>query len=572
MNRKAAGALLLALAGLVFWSAAGQAKALTPAPPEARVVFSNGGRILVMNADGSDRQVIFGKGRNPRNDLLGAIEPAVSPDGEKIVFGFRRQARYEKLVDVWVINADGSEARKLLTSTAKVKYGDPDFGPDGRVVAALFRKKARLADARIFTMNADGKARKVIFRLKQRFRPWVGWKSLAEPSISPDGTKLLYLLDPGYDGTFFEDGLGNDLRVLNIARGRSRQLAEDSLGGSWSPDGKRVVFSQVDDRGDNDFCWNSGYDYQCQQFSRLRTIRADGTGERDLTRGLADERSPDWSADGRIVFQSARGTKREIAETTELWSVRPNGKCLTRLTNGSPASLAPVWSDSPRADSRPVACGARPPGPNQEVRPMPASISGVEDLWLGPRFQNLMLTQAEASAGGSQFLYGDCGLLKTSGCGREVMIYNEHVCQYRGYAATFLGSGAVQHQRGIPLVRSLRPGRETPPFTLGFSGRSVFSMIGGSGIGDRRDQHRREIDAMRVVGTGPVAGDLPAARIPAADIRTMKRVNRIYERTGSVKRTANTLGRRGIFVRANLRFAREYDRGHYTPIKCPQRH
>ena len=67
-----------------------------------------------MDADGSDREVLFGKDRLPDNRGFGAIEPAVSPDGQKIVFGFRREAGYEALIDIWIMNSDGSGARKLL--------------------------------------------------------------------------------------------------------------------------------------------------------------------------------------------------------------------------------------------------------------------------------------------------------------------------------------------------------------------------------------------------------------------------------------------------------------------------
>ena len=181
----------------------------------------------------------------------------------------------------------------------------------------------------------------------------------------------------------------------------------------------------------------------------------------------------------------------------------------------------------------------------------------------------MLLADVEVDRESSSFFYGDCGAIPTSRCGRELLIANEDICVAKGYAAALIGSGAIQEQRGIPVFRSIKPGRETPAFTIGFSGRKIFYIIGGSGVGDRKLQHRKEINALRQVGAGFREGDLPAPRIPAGDIKVMKRVERIYKRTGSVVRTAKILDRGGYFVRSNLRFARVYKAaGGYRTVNC----
>jgi hypothetical protein len=48
----------------------------------------------------------------------------------------------------------------------------------------------------------------------------------------------------------------------------------------------------------------------------------------------------------------------------------------------------------------------------------------------------------------------------------------------------------------------------------------------------------------------------------------MRRVERVYDRTGSVARTANLLDRGAPFVRHNLRFARIYKRENYQTVNC----
>jgi hypothetical protein len=560
-------AFLALSAGVASLGSATPASAAEKEP--ARIVFSNGGRILSMNADGTDRKVLFGENREPRNDGLGAIEPAVSPDGNQIVFGFRHESGYEDLIDVWSMNIDGGGVEKLLTSSKSLRYGDPDFTPSGRIVVAAFSQHDSHAVAMVFTMDAEGSSGKTILRLKQRRRPWQSFSRFAEPTISPDGKKLLYLLDPGYDGTFFDDGYASELRVLNLSTGRSRLVTDHSLGGDWSPDGKRIVFSKVDFEGDEDFCWTARDD--CFDFSQLQIVNADGTGARALTshqKGIADERSPDWAVPGRIAFQSARGPGHEIAETTEIWSITPDGRCLTRLTNGSPASLAPVFAGPEGKVTRPAGCGAKPPGPNREMGAPAGAASGGMNFWLGRSFRRVLLSDATREPGESAFFYGDCGAIPASGCGRELIIYNIGICQATGYAPGLISSRAAQWQRGVPVVKSLKPGRETPALTIGLAGRTVFIIMGGSGVGDRKQQHRLEIDSLRSVGTKSADSDLPDPLIPTRDVRVMRRVERVYDRTGSVARTANLLDRGAPFVRHNLRFARIYKRENYQTVNC----
>jgi TolB protein len=73
--------------------------------------------------------------------------------------------------------------------------------------------------------------------------------------------------------------------------------------------------------------------------AEIFTVNSDGSGERKVTHvasGIIDG-EPDWGPDGsRIVFQRCGG-----GEPCQLWSVRPNGRGLNRLSPSCPRGSGP---------------------------------------------------------------------------------------------------------------------------------------------------------------------------------------------------------------------------------------
>ena len=102
---------------------------------------------------------------------------------------------------------------------------------------------------------------------------------------------------------------------------------------AWSPDGTRIVFQ----RDLNPVRGKVNYD--------LFTIAADGTDERRLTdsRGV-DDLQPNWSSRGRIAFTSDRD-----GDDLEIYTMRPDGSQVRRLTSNKLDDEFPNWSPNGRA-------------------------------------------------------------------------------------------------------------------------------------------------------------------------------------------------------------------------------
>jgi Tol biopolymer transport system component len=119
------------------WSPDGRKIAFSRSPP-----FAGAGHgIYIMNADGSGITSVT-EGSASVSDQ----EPAWSPDGSRIAFARATGGQ----LDIYVMNVDGSQARKLSNSAGN--DGSPAWSPDGTKIAF----SAQLGDNEIYVINADG--------------------------------------------------------------------------------------------------------------------------------------------------------------------------------------------------------------------------------------------------------------------------------------------------------------------------------------------------------------------------------------------------------------------------------
>jgi len=103
--------------------------------------------IWIMNSDGSDNRQLSSPG-------VFNTFPAYSSDGKDIVFSSTRDGPLE----IYLMNPDGSNMRRLTNSTSSVFNAAPSWTPDGRIVYYSNKGGSR----KIYVMNRDGSAQAML--------------------------------------------------------------------------------------------------------------------------------------------------------------------------------------------------------------------------------------------------------------------------------------------------------------------------------------------------------------------------------------------------------------------------
>ncbi|HET9421205.1 MAG TPA: hypothetical protein VFO49_08710 [Nocardioides sp.] len=140
----------------------------------------------------------------------------------------------------------------------------------------------------------------------------------AAPSPSPSPLQLTPVDATDLDGTIaystvLDESSSDDVFVLELDGGHGEPLRltdgpAKEFDPALSPDGAQIAY-RVNQRADSDE-------------ADIWVMRVDGTGRRNLTRSPEDLNwAPTWSADGRIVYASQRGSPGQ----PRLWSMAADG-------------------------------------------------------------------------------------------------------------------------------------------------------------------------------------------------------------------------------------------------------
>lgn len=237
-------------------------------PHGASLALDTCDHLATMRADGSGRHELPRFSQPEQADGLyfaHDLEPAWSPDGERLVFVSRTGyddgfESYESRRLV-VMNADGSEPRELPGQDVH----DPQWSSRGLI--AFSSQPPRQGQPAIWTIRPDGSGlRRVIGRAGQ-------------PTWSPDGRRIAFTRPRLGDAPFRTIGTriciaaANGKRVRTVARG---------FDPAWSPDGKRLAFIQARLRRGDTLAW------------AIYTVRLDGSDRTLVARSRTDLAGLDW--------------------------------------------------------------------------------------------------------------------------------------------------------------------------------------------------------------------------------------------------------------------------------------
>jgi len=294
-------------------------------PPPGTIAFSRtnlvdyGSQIHSITTDGSgDMQL------TNADAFTAPGSPIWRPDGALLAFGQNVESQTgDAHYELYTMQPDGTDVRQV-TRLERLLI-DPDWAPDGASVAVTLPNEAglqlRVAAGEIGIVNMEDGGLRVLPLPTDGFA--------RDPSWSPDGSQLLFLLDTSsvLDDRFVEPG-DTEFWVVDVASGDGRQIfSVDAqyavLSAAWSPGSNDIAFVREDSGGSDIFVMNSA-----------------GTGLRQLTDHPAIDAEPAWSPDGEwIVFVSHRDFQ------AELYVMDADGESTTRLTEGDQETLhsSPDW-------------------------------------------------------------------------------------------------------------------------------------------------------------------------------------------------------------------------------------
>jgi Tol biopolymer transport system component len=188
-------------------------------PDGSRIVF-DAGHLFVVDVDGGDPQQLTWDGRN--------AFPSWSPDGGWIAYDSDLTVSNRT---IWIVRADGTQHTEV---GGGIGARMPTWHPDGQTLAFIHYVVGLLPSAELHVMSSRGDhIQRVSHNLTDdtfpEFSPDGGWIAYGGQVVHGDGLPQVFVI--GGDGS-----------------GAHQLTTEGGYHPSWSPDGRKIVFTRYNSR------------------------------------------------------------------------------------------------------------------------------------------------------------------------------------------------------------------------------------------------------------------------------------------------------------------------------------
>lgn len=223
-----------------IWTHAADPRTILPNPTLPPCPGNTMGEIAYVAVDPSGAQdvyvldVLSRATRRLTNDTALDGDMAWSPDGRRIAWTSGRNGQ----LNVWVMDANGSNARQLIDAAAsgQMYSSDPTWSPDGQRIAYTMPPTASDPQA-LFIVNADGSNNQLRFAHQ---------RTIAEPTWSPDGNYITFVLGDQNDSDLYSLDL-RDSTLIQLTNTPTVHEAEPK----WSPKGDELTYWGSQATGDS---------------------------------------------------------------------------------------------------------------------------------------------------------------------------------------------------------------------------------------------------------------------------------------------------------------------------------
>lgn len=240
-----------------------------PSPDGRSIAFQS-------NRDGNNEIYVInienGLEINLTNNLSNDYSPTWSPDGQQIAFVSDRDSIVLDVArDIWtnniyIVDADGSNVRRLTNDNVTNAYNELAWSPNGTQLALSLSHLSSFGGffpngINLMAMSDSGLTRLTFDQATNQ----------GSPKWSSDGKHIIYVVSGSMlSNIYMMDADGtNQIALTNNSY--------PSIDPAWSPNGKYIIFASRKDGNYN-----------------IYSMNADGTNTIQLTDDSADESSPDW--------------------------------------------------------------------------------------------------------------------------------------------------------------------------------------------------------------------------------------------------------------------------------------